>query len=71
MNKKDTLELLNIVFPWAKYMAMDLNGDWFLFSAYPVPQSQYWHTSGELHGLRKPDIDYDGKWEDSLTTLRR
>lgn len=58
------------LFPWAKYLGQEGNGDWFARERRPARVGDEWLAAGKVAYLGE-DIDYDGRPENSLITLEK
>lgn len=67
---KDGIEFDVEILPKWKYLAMDLDGAWFVYFAKPKKLEDVWFLSSDSPGqyLDKKDCpkNYKGSWEDSL-----
>jgi len=74
MTKNDFLELMNVAFPWAHFLAQDWQGAWCLYQEEPEIDGDMdeWEAPGEIFVI---DVDtsilWAGDWKNSLTVLRK
>jgi len=77
MDPETSLELLQLVFPWANYIARDSDDVWCIHRDEPHTQEFgergeiMWGGGGRSCYLSLCEIKYTGKWEDSVFTLRK
>lgn len=57
---------------WARYIAMDKNGDWSAFSEWPTRRITFWGIGGVSHKIISLYEESDNRannWKDSLIII--
>lgn len=51
---------------WAEWLAMDYDGEWYVFKYRPASQEYIWHHPSGITYRAGNALDFDGDWEKSL-----